>query len=226
MRKIIMGMLAAASITAPVLADPIKEDEYFTPHAQGCMLLQECTDYVQELKTVSDLNKHEELSDIDYSIVADEFNSLVRSLNAVGAKVFLADSRYFPIGHRGVYHTVSNNFFLNVVHMHRPGVVMSVMRHEGWHAAQDCMAGTINNNFIAIIKNEEDVPKIWQAIAKDTYKSQPHAIPWEKEAYWAGHTEGMTQAALESCAAGTMWTDYDPTPMTREWLVENGYLDK
>ena len=110
--------------------------------------------------------------------------------------------------------------------MHRPGVVMSVMRHEGWHAAQDCMAGTINNNFIAIIKNEEDVPKIWQAIAKDTYKSQPHAIPWEKEAYWAGHTEGMTAAALESCARGTMWTDYDPTPMTREWLVEKGFIAK
>ena len=55
-----------------------------------------------------------ELVDIDYSIVADEFNSLVRSLNKVGAKVFLADMRYFPIGHRGVYHTVGNNFFLNV----------------------------------------------------------------------------------------------------------------
>ena len=36
----------------------------------------------------------------------------------------------------------------------------------------------------------------------------------------------MTAAALKSCAAGTMWTDYDPTPMTREWLVENGYLSK
>ena len=105
MRKIIMGMLAAASITAPVLADPIKEDEYFTPHAQGCMLLQECTDHVQELKTVSDLNKHKNLSDIDYNIIADEFDSLVRSLNKVGARVFLADMRYFPIGHRGVYHT-------------------------------------------------------------------------------------------------------------------------
>ena len=119
----------------------------------------ECTDHVQELKTVSDLNKHEELADIDYSIVADEFNSLVRSLNKVGAKVFLADMRYFPVGHRGVYHTVGNNFFLNVAHMKRPGTMMSVMRHEGWHAAQDCMAGTIENNFIAIIKNEEDVPK-------------------------------------------------------------------
>ena len=101
---------------------------------------------------------------------------------------------------------------------------MSVMRHEGWHAAQDCMAGTINNNFIAIIHNQEEVPKMYQAIAKSAYASQPHAIPWEKEAYWAGHTEGMTQAALESCAAGTMWTDYEPTPMTREWLEENGYI--
>ena len=74
------------------------------------------------------------------------------------SKVFLADMRYFPIGHRGVYHTVGNNFFLNVAHIHRPGTMMSVMRHEGWHAAQDCMAGTIENNFIAIIHNQEDVP--------------------------------------------------------------------
>ena len=108
--------------------------------------------------------------------------------------------------------------------MHRPGTMMSVMRHEGWHAAQDCMAGSIKNNFIAIIHDQDKVPKMYQAIAKDTYKSQPKAIPWEKEAYWAGHTEGMTAAALESCAAGTMWTDYEPTPMTREWLVENNYI--
>ena len=219
-------MLAAASIAAPALADPIKEDEYFTPHAQGCMLLQECTDHVQELKTVSDLNKHKNLSDIDYNIIADEFNSLIRSLNAVGAKVFLADLRYFPVGHRGVYHTVSNNFFLNVAHMHRPEVVIAVMRHEGWHAAQDCMAGTINNNFIAIIHNQEDVPEMYQAIVKSAYMSQPEAIPWEKEAYWAGHTEGMTMKALQACAAGNMWEVYEPTPLTREYLVKEGFIAK
>ena len=226
MIKTIFAMLAAVSLTTPALADPIKEKHYFSAHAQGCMLLRECTDHVEELKTVSDLNKHEELADVDYSIVANEFNSLVRSLNAVGAKVFLADIRYFPVGHRGVYHTVGNNFFLNVAHMHRPNVVMAVMRHEGWHAAQDCMAGSIENNFIAIIHNQEDVPSMYQAIVKSAYMSQPEAIPWEKEAYWAGHTEGMTQAALESCAAGTMWTDYEPTPMTREWLVEKGFIAK
>ena len=36
----------------------------------------------------------------------------------------------------------------------------------------------------------------------------------------------MTAAALKSCAARTMWTDYDPTPLTRKWLVEKGYLPK
>jgi hypothetical protein len=190
------------------------------------MLLRECTDYVKELKTVTDLNKDSFLADVDYSIVADEFDSLVRSLNKVGARVFLADQRYFPVGHRGVYHTVSNNFFLNVAHMRRPGTMMSVMRHEGWHAAQDCMAGSIKNNFIAIIKPEEEVPRMYVKIAKSAYAFQPEAIPWEKEAYWAGHTEGMTAKALESCAAGTMWTDYDPTPMTREWLQENGFIAK
>ena len=217
-------MLAAVSFGAPVLADPIKDKEYFTMHSMGCMLLRECTDHVQELKTVSDLNKHEELDDIDYSIVADEFNSLVRSLNAVGVKVFLADMRYFPVGHRGVYHTVSNNFFLNVAHMKRPGTMMSVMRHEGWHAAQDCMAGSIKNSLIAIIKPEEEVPMIWRVMAERSYPA--NAVPWEAEAGWAGRTEGMTMKALQACAAGEMWKIYEPTPMTREWLVENGYLDK
>ena len=82
------------------------------------------------------------------------------------------------------------------------------------------MAGTIKNNMIAIIKPEEDVPEIgkrWYVVLIE------YAQPWEKEATWAGKAAGMTQRALESCARGTMWTDYNPTPMTREWLEENGY---
>ena len=80
------------------------------------------------------------------------------SLNQVGVKVFLAAPKYFPSGHPGVYHTVGNNFFLNRDHMGSPAALMQVMRHEGWHAAQDCMAGTIENSMIAIIKPEESVP--------------------------------------------------------------------
>ena len=41
---------------------------------------------------------------------------------------------------------------------------------------------------------------------------------------WAGRTEGMTQNALDACAMGKMWEEYDPTPMTKEWLIENNYI--
>ena len=224
MKKVIMSLLAAVTIAAPVLADPIKQDEYYSNHSMGCMLLRECTEGVKQINSIADIA--DTYPDTDFDFVADEFNSMLTALRQVGVGVFLAEEKYFPVGHRGVYHTVGNNFFLNKTFVKRPGVLMSVMRHEGWHAAQDCMAGTIDNNMIAIILPEEDVPEIWQEMARRAYALMPHAIPWEKEATWAGKTGGMTQAALESCAAGTMWSDYEPTPLTREWLIENGFIAK
>ena len=223
-KYILAGLLlgAAHGMTVPVEAKPSKG--YYTMDAMGCMLLRECTDGVDKVESIASVAS--KYPDSNFDPVANEFNRMLTSLSRVGVNVFLADEKYFPVGHRGVYHTVSNNFFLNKTFMKRPHVLMSVMRHEGWHAAQDCMAGTIDNSLIAIIKPEDEVPMIWQDIATETYKNMPHAIPWEKEATWAGKTEGMTMKALESCAKGTMFTDYEPTPMTREWLIENNYLTK
>ena len=189
--------------------------------AMGCMLLRECTDGVKQVFSLLDISSEYPNTD-DFYPFSDEFNRMLVALGQVGVNVFLADAKYFPVGHRGVYHTVGNNFFLNKTFMHRPHVLMSVMRHEGWHAAQDCMAGTIENSLIAIIKPEEEVPPIWRKMAEATYPK--HAVPWEAEATWAGKTENMTQEALESCARGTMWTDYEPTPLTRKYLVEEGYI--
>ena len=135
---------------------------------------------------------------------------MLSSLHRVGVKVFLADQRYFPKMHRGVYHTVGNNFFLNKKYMDEPHVLMQVMRHEGWHAAQDCMAGSIENSMIAIIMPEESVPMIWRVLAERNYPE--HAVPWEAEAGWAGRTENMTMEALQSCAAGTCLLYTSPSP--------------
>jgi len=222
MKKIIAAVVAAAAVALPALSDPLKVNEFKTMHSMGCMLLQECTDNVKQVFSINDISS--EYPDGNYDIVADEFNAMLVALNQVGVNVFLADEKYFPVGHRGVYHTVGNNFFLNETFMHRPNVLMMVMRHEGWHAAQDCMAGTIDNSMIAIIKPEEEVPMIWRVMAERTYPE--NAVPWEAEAGWAGRTEKMTLEALQSCARGTMWSDYDPTPLTREWLEKNGYLRK
>ena len=221
MKKIILSLLASAALVAPVSADPLKDSEYFTMHSMGCMLLQECIDDVEEITSILDVSSQYSNTEQFYS-VANEFNNMLSSLNAIGVKVFLADQKYFPVSHRGVYHTVSNNFFLNKAFMGRPNVLMSVMRHEGWHAAQDCMAGTIDNSMIAIIKPEDEVPMLWRDMVESAYPES--AWPWEKEATWAGKTEGMTMNALAACADGNMWEVYEPTPLTRKYLVDFGYI--
>ena len=55
MKKVIMSLLAAATIAAPVLADPIKQDEYYSNHSMGCMLLRECTDGVKQINSIADI---------------------------------------------------------------------------------------------------------------------------------------------------------------------------
>ena len=217
MRTLLLGL--SLLIVPPSMAEP--NVEYFTNEAMGCMMLQECTEDVKEVFSMLDISKEYENWE-DFTDVTAEFHGMLVLLNQMGVKVYLADQKYFPVGHRGVYHTVSNNFYLNKAFMHRPNVLMTVMRHEGWHAAQDCMAGTIDNNMIAIILPEESVPPVWRDMVEATYP--PSAVPWEAEAKWAGLTEGMTAKALKSCAYGTMWEDYEPTPMTREWLEEKGYI--
>jgi hypothetical protein len=208
--------------TVNILADDHKITQgYNTMDAMGCMLLRECTDDVVKVTSMLDISSN--YNDMeDFTGVTGEFHNILHSLNQVGVNVFLADEKYFPKGHRGVYHTVSNNFFLNKDHMGDPGILMMVMRHEGWHAAQDCMAGTIDNSLIAIIKPEDEVPMIWRVLAERTYPE--NAVPWEAEAQWAGRTENMTMNALAACAGGAMWEVYDPTPLTRKYLVDFGYI--
>ena len=220
MKKIILGMLAAVSLGTPALADSKITKGFYTMDSMGCMILRECTKDVQRVESIATIANVYPNS--DYNIIADEFSRMLIALDRIGVKVFLADEKYFPVGHRGVYHTVSNNFFLNKTYMRRPGTLMAVMRHEGWHAAQDCMAGSIKNSMIAIIKPEEDVPMMYREMVERTYPKS--AVPWEAEASWAGRTENMTMEALESCARGTMWTDYEPTPLTKKWLKEEGFL--
>ena len=219
MKKLFLALLLAAS---PALAGEDKITKgYNSMDAMGCMLVRECKNDVEEVHSLLDISSQYDNTE-EFTSVAHEFNMMLMSMNQVGIKVFLADQRYFPIMHRGVYHTVSNNVYLNRRYMNQPHILMQLMRHEGWHAAQDCMAGTINNSMIAIIKPEEDVPMIWRVMAERTYPAS--AVPWEAEAQWAGRTAGMTQEALQACAAGEMWKVYEPTPMTREWLVENNYI--
>jgi len=222
MNNLLLALILAAAPVAAAPSLPIVK-EYYTMDSMGCMLLQECTEDVKRIRSIQDIR--DSYPDSDYDRVAIEFDNIIESFDKIGVGVFLAHQKYFPIGHRGVYHTVGNNLFLNDAFMHRQIALMAVTRHEGWHAAQDCMAGTIENSMLAIIHNEDDVPKIWQDIATRTYRDFPDAIPWEKEAFWAGMSGNMTSNALDACVAGEMWKVYPPTPLTGEWLKKYGYID-
>jgi len=226
MKKLLVALGAFALLPAIVFANEEKlKNGFYSYDSMGCMLLRECTEDVEEVFSMLDIS-HNYPNMEAFTSDAPEFNMMLMTLNQIGVKVYLADQKYFLVGQRGVYHTVSNNFYLNRAFMHRPHVLMTVMRHEGWHAAQDCMAGTIDNDMIAIILPEDNVPPLWQELVESTYKDMPGAIPWEKEATWAGKTEGMTMSALRACAAGDMWKVYPPTPMTEEWLIKKGYISE
>jgi len=226
MKKIITALLLSMGVlgTSPINAAEydLQVEDYFTNGSMGCMMMRECTKDVKEVKSIKDVELYQGRG-IDHSLISTEFNNLVELMDEVGVNVYIAPQYYFLIGTRGVYYTVGNNIFLNSEMVERSSSLMSVMRHEGWHTAQDCMAGTIKNSMIAIIVPEETVPPYFNAIANDTYKDNP-GLDWEREAYWAGHSEGMTVKALEACATGAMWEVYPPTPLTKEYLVKEGYI--
>jgi hypothetical protein len=222
MKSILLSLLGTSFgifVANSVFAES-KVKEFYSNDSLGCMILRECTENVRQINSISDIASY--YPDSDFSLVSHEFNSMLLSLNKVGVMVFLGPEKYFPSGHRGVYHTISNKLYLNDSFMHRPEVLMDVMRHEGWHAAQDCMAGSIDNSMISIIYPEDKVPRIWREIVEKTYSKD--SVPWEAEAKWAGKTEGMTLKALKVCASGSMWEVYPPTPLTKQWLRQKGYI--
>lgn len=202
------------------------EVELRSPESQGCMLLRECNEDVERVFTYQSLEASFDNDEMLGVREAIEVNRIIRALDMKGVGVYVGPERYFMDRVRGLYQTEHNVLFLNREYIDNPGTLMSVLRHEGWHAAQDCMAGTIDNTFIAIIEPEDEVPMIWRELAERTYTG-PYAaaLPWEAEASWAGRTADMTADALEVCAGPTpMWEVYEPTPMTREWLVKNGFM--
>ena len=224
MKKLFATLLTMGTLCSPlpVLAEP--EVQWYTADAMGCMKLRECTDEVYELTDVSLLNEH--FPGESFTMVRDEATQLLANLNESGVKVYLAAGRYFPRTHRGSYYTDTNTFFLNANHMWDQYTFIKVLRHEAWHAAQDCMAGGLDNTFIAVIYGDENVPEQWKLSASTRYRGDwARAIPWEQEAIWAGNVANMSTEAMAACASDTpMWEVYEPTPMTREWLEEKGHL--
>ena len=194
--------------------------------AMGCMMLRECTEDVKQLRMAEDFETAERLQEDEWIEAKPEIQVLLDQLDKAGIGVYMGPGRYFMPRTRGVYKTDYNRLFLNRDYMTLPNTILKVLRHEAYHAAQDCMAGTLDNTFIAIIEPADKVPMLYQELVDRTYTGMyAQAAPWEKEAHWAAATPWMTADAMRACNSSTpMWEIYPPTPMTREWLVKEGFI--
>ena len=229
MKKLAATLLGLSLCGAPVLAQSITDTpEDFLPAkslaAQGCMKVGDCTQKVVPITSIDVLIEHygEDWLTPDLSY---EMTALIDRLNAVGVQLYLGSDFYFQVGVRGVYYTDNNGMYMNEFHGRNPYTFLSVLRHEAWHAAQDCMAGSIDNSFIAIILDPAEIPDDVKMMTEIRYKFYaPASIPWEQEAIYAAGVANMTADALNACAAGQMWTEYIPTPKTEEWLKQKGFM--
>lgn len=215
MKRLFASILASAALVTPVFAqDKVKTWRSFD--SVGCMMLKECTEGIRQIRSWEDLGP-------EYKIAAAELNGIIQALEKVGAAVYIADEKYFAFRMRGVYDVRGNSMFLNEFYIDQPTKLIQVIRHEGWHAAQDCMAGTLANTFTALIYPEKAVPDWIRRGAERTYPE--NVLPFEAEAMWAMYVENKTVEALRICASSKkMWEYYTPTPLTGEWLRKKGFM--
>jgi len=223
----LLTVLSAAMIALPAAASSTLErppgvSAWKGLESLGCMMVRDCTDGVEPITSVGDLETAYPYT--NWESDKNEIDALIVELNKMGVDVYLADERYFPIGHAGVYYTVGNDFFMNASYGDDPIQFVQTLRHEAWHAAQDAMACSINNTNLAIIYPMEDVPQEYVFAAEIAYPEAQR--PWEQEAKWAGGTPGMTLHVLQIIneTGGKPWNVIDPTPKTEEWLAAKGCI--
>ena len=196
MKKLILSFISMMTIAIPTYSKSFNEIIHSNSNTLECMITLKCKDGVRQIYDISDIANF--YPDSDYSIIANEFNRLLIPLNRIGVKVFLADEKYFPDNFRGIYSTSKNNFYLNQKYMYDAFSLITTMRHEGWHVAQDCKAG-IDNRELGLIIPEENIPQFLSQIVEKIYYDEPNQILYEKGAFWASTKRDATQYALDVC---------------------------
>ena len=229
MKKILSTLLVSISLCFPSLAHNISDESsfledhidspFFSYDAMNCMRLGECTEGIYELS--SDNKKDHFFS----HYANDEIKSILKNLNKMGVKVYEAIPEYFVNEYRAIYYSDKNIIFINMGYVDNDETLIKILRHEGWHAAQDCMAGSIVNSDLQSILHHSVIPDY---IIEETfllYGHDPTVVHIEREALWAMKIEGMTIEALEACNSDIpMWEKYFPPKRTWIYLQLNEYL--
>ena len=54
---------------------------------------------------------------------------------------------------------------------------------------QDCMAGSIHNSYIDVIRNDEEIPELWKEMVRRTYPESVMYL-WEQDTTWQDVLKG------------------------------------
>jgi hypothetical protein len=225
MKNFLSTITLSLSLTFPVHAASVIGSQPtvkpFSAAAMGCMILLECTEGVEKLTPESEVLKSK-----DFDPFREEIKKILIGLEKVGVPVYIAPTRYFTPRTIGLYKPKYNRFFTNEELLKDPREFLGTMRHEGWHAVQDCMGGGIKDSFMAQVHQDSEIPSWVMKSTSLAYESmgQSRAIPWEADANWAEEQSNQTVKYLEMCAKGPLWEQVRPTPMTMEWLIGCGFM--
>ena len=210
MKRFLTTFCASLALCVPAMAHSEIED--YSYGAMQCMKLGECTEGVYKLET----GNH-----------TGEVKDILFNLDQMGVEVYEAIPEYFVEEYRALYYSDKNVIFLNMGYVDTDDMFIKTLRHEAWHAAQDCMAGGMHNSDILSILDHEIIPSY---IIDETflrYGYDPTVVRIEREAVWAMKVKGMTVKALEACNSDTpMWEIYFPPKRTWKYLYWNGYLNE
>jgi len=223
--KKLLPIATALFLTLPVQASQIAKKQPtvapYTPSAMGCMILLECTEGVEQLTVESEIFKSS-----DFDLFRDEIKAILVGLDANKVPVYLAPRRYWIPGTIGLYKPDINRLYINDYLLKDPREFLGTLRHEGWHAVQDCMAGGISTSFMAQVHQDKEIPNwvIKQTTRTYTAAGMARAIPWESDANWAEEQANVTAKHLAMCGKGPLWEQVRPTPMTMEWLIGCGWM--
>jgi len=186
---------------------------FYTREAMQCMKLGQCNEGIYRVRSEN------------YS---GETKEILEHLEDLEVKVYRAIPQYFMNEYRGLYYSDNNKIFINIGFVKDQPSFLTILRHEGWHVAQDCMAGSIVNSDIMSILSHDKIPKDIIQETFDRYGyGDPQVIRIEREAVLAMHTKDMTNKALSVCNSDKkMWDEYLPPKKTWSYLYWNAWISK
>ena len=208
MKRFLTTFCASLALCVPALAHSEIED--YSYGAMQCMKLGECTEGVYKLET----GNH-----------TGEVKDILFNLDKMGVEVYEAIPEYFVDEYRALYYSDKNTIFINMGYVDTDDMFIKILRHEGWHAAQDCMGGGVANSDLMSILDHDTIPSYVMDETFQRYGYDPTVVRIEREAVWAMKVNGMTVKALKACNSDTpIWETYFPPKRTWQYLYMNGHL--